>query len=65
MAFRIRKHIAKTAEEIEDFIDLLPVDVYILGAPQQITIKNKVGWIVWFMPYDSIDAKILRSKDGS
>jgi hypothetical protein len=61
----LRKFIAKTAEEVETFINLLPVDVYILGAPQQVMVKGKKKWIVWFMPYKKTDENYLRENNGS
>ena len=60
MSFRIKKFIAKTSEEVETFINLLPVDVYILGAPQQIKEKNKLVWIVWIKPYSKQDSTFIK-----
>lgn len=56
---RLFKYIAKTEQEIETYINLLPFPVHIIGAPQYIDNGKKRFWIIWFMPYDVIDERAL------
>jgi hypothetical protein len=59
MAKKIFSYKARTMQEIENYINLLPVPIYILGQPQQVMEKGKQLWVVWFSPLRYSDERLI------